>query len=57
MKGTTWSNQVDGKVKPVATHFHWAIRNYEENNQKLQDYRLCCDTYDVESFNNALMNA
>lgn len=113
MEGKTWSNQLDDKVEPVATHFHWAIRNCEENPQKLQslllnivqhykndhgschstsrcrkdpnyeisrkvltnpqaeklllgviknsvifknpqDYRLCRDTYYVESFNNVV---
>lgn len=113
MEGKTWSNQLDDKVEPVATHFHWAIRNWEENPPKIQslllnivqhykndhgschstsrcrkdpyyeisrkvitnpqaekiligviknsvilknpqDYRLCRDTYHVESFNNSL---
>lgn len=39
MEGKTWSNQLDDKVEPVATHFHWAIRNCE-NPQKLQSFLL-----------------
>ena len=113
LEGKTWSSQLDDKVEPVATHFHWAIRNCEENPEKLQalllnivqhyknnhdschstsrcrkdpnykisrkvltdpraekvllgviknsvvfknpqDYRLCRDTYYVESFNNVV---
>lgn len=113
MEGKTWSSQLDDKVEPIATHFHWAIRNCEENPEKLQalllnivqhyknnhdschstsrcrkdpnyeisrkvitdpraeklllgviknsvvfknpqDYRLCRDTYYVESFNNVV---
>lgn len=40
MEGKTWSNQQDDKVEPVATHFHWAIRNCEENPPKLQSLLL-----------------
>ena len=36
LEGKTWSSQLDDKVEPVATHFHWAIRNCEENPEKLQ---------------------
>ena len=35
LEGKTWSSQLDDKVEPVATHFHWAIRNCEENPEKL----------------------
>ena len=103
LEGKTWSSQLDDKVEPVATHFHWANRNCEEKSEKLQalllnivqhyknnhdschstsrfherlkliheqkklllgvinnsvvfknpqDYKLCRDTYYVESFNN-----
>ena len=27
LKGKTWSDELKDKVEPVATHFHWAIRN------------------------------
>ena len=36
LEGKTWSRQLDDKVEPIATHFHWAIRNCEENPEKLQ---------------------
>ena len=36
LEGKTWSSQLDDKVEPVATHFHSAIRNCEENPEKLQ---------------------
>jgi hypothetical protein len=35
LTGKTWSSQLDDKVEPISTHFHWAIRNCEENPEKL----------------------
>ena len=40
MEGKIWSSQLDDKVEPVATHFHWAIRNSEEIPEKLQAHLL-----------------
>ena len=39
-EGKTWSSQLNDKVEPVATNFHWAIRNCEENPEKLQTLLL-----------------
>ena len=36
LEGKTWSCQLDDKVEPVCTHFHWAIRNCEKNASRLQ---------------------
>ncbi|VDH99404.1 Hypothetical predicted protein [Mytilus galloprovincialis] len=35
--GKTWSEQLEDKVESVATHFHWAIRNCEQNPKELKD--------------------
>ena len=35
-EGKTWSEQLVDKVEPVATHFHWAIRNCEKDPQMLR---------------------
>ena len=35
-EGSTWSEQLLDKEEPVATHVHWALRNCEQNPQKLQ---------------------
>ena len=35
-EGSTWSEQLLDKEEPVATHMHWALRNCEQNPQKLQ---------------------
>ena len=34
LEAKTWSSQLDDKAEPVATHFHSAIRNCEENPEK-----------------------
>ncbi|CAG2211866.1 unnamed protein product [Mytilus edulis] len=37
LQGKTWSEQLEDKVESVATHFHWAIRNCEQNPKELKD--------------------
>jgi len=34
-EGKTWSEELKDKVEPVATHFHWAIRNCAGNSNTL----------------------
>lgn len=36
LKGKTWSEDLYDKVDPVATHCHWALRNCEQNPEKLK---------------------
>lgn len=36
--GITWSEQLTNKMKPIATHINWAIRNCNENPQQLKEY-------------------
>lgn len=36
----TWSEQLYDKVEPVATHFHWAIRNCQQDPQVLKKLLL-----------------
>lgn len=36
LDGKTWSSQLDDKVEPISTHFHWAIRNCDEDPEKLK---------------------
>lgn len=33
-------SQLDDKVEPISTHFHWAIRNCEEDPEKLKSLLL-----------------
>ena len=35
-KGSSWFEDLHDKVEPVATHFHWAIRNCEGDADKLR---------------------
>lgn len=35
-KGSTWSDELDDKVEPVATHMTWAINNCEKNANTLR---------------------
>ncbi|VDI01872.1 Hypothetical predicted protein [Mytilus galloprovincialis] len=37
LPGKTWSEQLEDKVESVATHFHLAIRNCEQNPKELKD--------------------
>ncbi|CAC5410848.1 unnamed protein product [Mytilus coruscus] len=40
LKEKSWSAQLEDKVESVATHFHWAVRNFEENPKELRDVLL-----------------
>lgn len=40
LNGKTWSSQLDDKVEPISTHFHWAIRNCDEDPEKLKSLLL-----------------
>ncbi|CAG2235932.1 unnamed protein product [Mytilus edulis] len=40
LKEKSWSAQLEDKVESVATHFHWAVRNCEENPKELKDVLL-----------------
>ncbi|CAC5381790.1 unnamed protein product [Mytilus coruscus] len=40
LKEKSWSAQLEDKVESVATHFHWAVRNCEENPKELKDALL-----------------
>lgn len=40
LDGKTWSSQLDDKVEPISTHFHWAIRNCDEDPEKLKSLLL-----------------
>ncbi|CAC5357022.1 unnamed protein product [Mytilus coruscus] len=36
-EGIWWSEQLGDKVEPIATHINWAVRNCEQNSQKLKE--------------------
>lgn len=36
LKGKNWSEHLYDKIEPVATHCHWALRNCEQNPEKLK---------------------
>jgi len=38
MEGKTWSEEIYDKVEPVATHFHWAIKNCDQDPRKLRQH-------------------
>lgn len=40
LDGKTWSSQLDDKVEPISTHFHWAIRNCDEDPEKMKSLLL-----------------
>ena len=52
LEGKTCSNQLDDKVDPVCTHFHWAIRNCDKNVSRLQAILLNT----VEQYKNNHLN-
>lgn len=39
-KGKTWSEDLQDKVEPVATHCHWALRNCDQDPEKLKKLLL-----------------
>ncbi len=50
--GTTWHRELDDKVDPVGTHYHWAVRNCNGDATKLRNSLANIVTHYKDSYKN-----